>query len=65
MSAVLQPPVQIAPPTTRRLLSNKSGSAVLTATLIVAVLVPILNLWVPADSVFQSRKTMKSGRSDW
>ncbi len=51
MSAVLQPPVQIAAPTTR-LLSINSWSAVLTATLIVAVLVPVLNLVVPADSVF-------------
>ena len=51
MSAVLQTPVQIVAPTTR-LLSNKSWTAVLTATLIVAVLVPILNLVVPADSAF-------------
>ena len=51
MSAVLQPPVQIAPPTTR-LLSNNGWSAVLTATLVVAVLVPALNLLVPADSAF-------------
>ena len=51
MSAILQPPVQIAAPTTR-LLSINSWSAVLTPTLIVAVLVPVLNLVVPADSVF-------------
>ena len=40
---------QITAPTSR-LLTNKSWGAVFTATLVVAVLVPILNLWVPADS---------------
>ena len=40
---------QITAPTSR-LLTNKSWGAVFTATLVVAVLVPVLNLWVPADS---------------
>jgi urea transport system permease protein len=51
MSALMPAAVQITPPATR-LLTSKSWIAVLTATLIVAVLVPILNLWLPAANPF-------------
>ena len=51
MSAVLATPMQIAAPT-QGLLSGKSWSAVLAAIVTVAVLVPILNLWVPAGNAF-------------
>ncbi len=51
MSAVLQSPVPLtthAP--ARGILTGKSWSAVFTAIVVVAVLVPVLNLMTPADS---------------
>jgi urea transport system permease protein len=59
MSAVLPPPLVVGStsPTSpelpqRGLLSGKSWTAVFTAIVVVAVLVPVLNLAVPADSAF-------------
>jgi urea transport system permease protein len=59
MSAVLPPPLVVGStaPTSaelpqRGLLSGKSWTAVFTAIVVVAVLVPILNLAVPVDSAF-------------
>jgi urea transport system permease protein len=55
MSAVLPTPV-IAPmraaPPTRSMFTGKAWTGVLAATIVVCVLVPILNLWVPASSAF-------------
>jgi urea transport system permease protein len=51
MSAVMPAPIQIAVPT-KSLLTGKSWSAVLTATIVVAILVPILNLAVPEGNAF-------------
>src|SRR6266478_1756438 len=51
MSAVMPIPIQIPVPT-KSLLTGKSWSAVLTATIIVAILVPILNLAVPDGNAF-------------
>ena len=50
MSAVLSAQAIAAP--TRRLLSGGAWGAVLTVTLVVAVLVPVLNLVVPEGSAF-------------
>ena len=47
----MQSPIPVAVPT-KSLLTGKSWSAVLAATVVVAVLVPILNLLVPAGSAF-------------
>ena len=49
MSAVLNEPAAVAMPP-RGFLSAKSWSAVFVAIVVVAVLVPVLNLMVPADS---------------
>jgi urea transport system permease protein len=55
MSAVLPTPViaamRAAPPT-RSMFTGKAWTGVLAATIVVCVLVPILNLWVPASSAF-------------
>ena len=51
MSAVLPTPLTVALPR-RGFLSAKSWSAVAAAVVVVAVLVPLLNLVVPAGSVF-------------
>jgi len=51
MSAVLSSPIPIAAPS-RGLLTGKAWSGVLAAIVVVAVLVPILNLMVPAGSAF-------------
>ena len=57
MSAVLQPPgaatsVTIAPRV--GLLSGKSWGAVVAALIVVALVVPALNLMVPAGSMFHA-----------
>ncbi len=49
MSAVLPTPMAVPLPT-RGILTGKSWSAVFTAIIVVAVLVPVLNLMTPADS---------------
>jgi len=51
MSAVLSTPVALAKPY-RGVLTGKNWSAVLGAIVVVAVLVPVLNLVVPAGSAF-------------
>ena len=51
MSAVLSTPFPIVAPS-RGLLTGKSWSAVLAAIVVVAVLVPVLNLAVPVGSAF-------------
>jgi urea transport system permease protein len=55
MSAVLPAPViaptRVAPPK-HSILTGRAWTAVFAMTIVVAVLVPILNLWVPADSAF-------------
>ena len=52
MSAVLPNPSVMTPVPVRGLLTGKAWSGVLAAIVIVAVLVPILNLMVPAGSAF-------------
>ena len=51
MSAVLTPPLPVAPPRSR-LLQGKAWTALLAAVITVTVLVPLLNLVVPAGSAF-------------
>ena len=58
MSAVLPSPIAIAVPR-RGFLTGKSWSTVLGAIVIVAVLVPLLNLTVPADSAFHSEQCVR------
>jgi urea transport system permease protein len=50
MSAVLSSPAVMAPVPVRGLLTGKAWSGVLAAIVIVSVLVPVLNLMVPAGS---------------
>jgi urea transport system permease protein len=52
MSAVLPNPAAMPPVPTRSLLTGKSWSAVLGAIVVVAALVPLLNLMVPVGSAF-------------